>query len=234
MTTTVLLNNVDHHDLHYLPLHGADYGDAVNQMLLLPTEFEEAQREFPILLRREEGGGFQAVALLGLDRGENLFLGHDGWTSRYVPAIQARGPFAIGGSNGSAMIHVDLADPRVTKDKGDPLFLANGGNAPALEMIVDILATLHEGAELVAPLYEAWESLGLIQPAQIAINVGEGRRYDLADFSTISEARLASLTSEELADLNRNGFLRPAFLLAASINNVGRLADLKTRKIAED
>src|SRR4029078_4512110 len=95
MTNRVLLNNVDHKDLRVALRHGADFGDAVNQLLIFPTEFEEVQREFPILFRREENGAYQCVALLGLDRDENLFLGEDGWLSRYVPALQQRGPFSI-------------------------------------------------------------------------------------------------------------------------------------------
>jgi hypothetical protein len=58
---------------------------------VLPTEFEEVQREYPILIRKDPSGDYQAVALLGLDRDENLFLDETGWNARYVPAVQQRG-----------------------------------------------------------------------------------------------------------------------------------------------
>src|ERR1044072_4866376 len=96
MTTRPLLNNVDHHDLRVIVGHSAAFGDAINQALVFPTEFDAVQREYPILFRRDAAEGLQAVALLGLDRDENLFLDEAGWHARYVPAGQQRGPFPIG------------------------------------------------------------------------------------------------------------------------------------------
>lgn len=237
MTNKVLLNNIDHGDLRYAPRHGADHGDSANQMLLLPTEWEEAQREFPILFRRDEEGRLQAVALLGLDRAENLFLGPDGWTSRYVPAVQARGPFSIvthrkGDEGGEPMIHVDLDDTRIGRDVGEPLFLPNGGNAPMLARVAFTLGLLHDGFELAADLYAALDELQLVEPAEISVTVGENIVYDLPGFGTISEERLAALTPEDLAALNGQGFLRLAILASASLGNFSRLIEAKNRKLA--
>ena len=63
MTEAVLLNNVDHHDLKVALGHDAAFGDAINQVLVLPTEFAEVQREYPILFRKDDAGAFRAVAL---------------------------------------------------------------------------------------------------------------------------------------------------------------------------
>ncbi|WBY09161.1 SapC family protein [Sphingomonas sp. 7/4-4] len=112
----VQINNIDQANLRVSPRAGAEFGDAANQALVFPAEFEELQREFAIIFRRRETG-LQAYALLGLDRDENLFLSGDRWTSRYVPASHRRGPFSIGVARSSAdpepgepMIHVDMDD----------------------------------------------------------------------------------------------------------------------------
>ena len=39
--------------------HGQAHGDAVNQALLFPNEFEAAQRDYPILFRRDDRGGMR-------------------------------------------------------------------------------------------------------------------------------------------------------------------------------
>src|SRR5687768_5250686 len=92
----VLLNNVDHRDLRVITRRGAEFGDAVNQVMVFPTEFEAAQREYPILFRRDAEGVLRPVAVLGLTRGENLFLAGEGeWRASYVPALLSRGPFSI-------------------------------------------------------------------------------------------------------------------------------------------
>ena len=79
MASPVLLNNVDHRDVRVRTGHSAEFGDATNMVRVFATEYEELQREYPILIRRDDEGRFHTAALLGLDPDENLFLGADGW-----------------------------------------------------------------------------------------------------------------------------------------------------------
>jgi hypothetical protein len=237
MTNRVLLNNVDHHDLKMVLRHGAEFGDSVNQMLIFPTEFEEAQREYPILFNRDEAGDLHAVVLLGFERDENLYLDPPGWDARYIPALQRRGPFSIGlqraseGEEPEVMIHVDLDDPRVSKgEEGEPLFLPQGGNSPYLAHVTDVLRAIYEGHELQKPMFALFEELGLLRSVDLEIVLDEERKYRFADYLAIDEDRLASLSGAELEQLNRTGFLRLAMLVAASLANVNRLADRKGRR----
>ncbi|MDX1293453.1 MAG: SapC family protein, partial [Hyphomonas sp.] len=87
MAKMALLNNIDHPDLRVITRYGADYGDSVNLAAVYPTEFSELQREYPIFFMKDAEGAFFCVVLLGLDKGENLFLDGDRWNARYVPAI---------------------------------------------------------------------------------------------------------------------------------------------------
>lgn len=236
MTNQVLLNNVDHHDLRLAPGHGAAFGESVNQMLVFPTEFDELQRDYPILFAKGEDGAFQAVALLGLERDENLFLGDGGWTAR-VPALLQRGPFSIGvqrRDDGSEepMIHVDLDDPRVSRSDGEPIFLPQGGNAPALERAATALRTVYAGMDVAAAMYPAWERLGLLQPIAIEIKLSDTEQVDLPGYFAIDAGRAASLTDAELGALHRAGFLAPMFLAMASLANINRLIALKNARRA--
>ena len=88
MANRVPLDNVDHQHMRVMQRATADV--SVNQALVVPSEFEQLQREYPILFRKDSDGEFQAVAVLGLDRGENLFLSEGEWTTRYVPATLRR------------------------------------------------------------------------------------------------------------------------------------------------
>ncbi len=238
MTNIVLLNNVEHHDLRVALGHSADFGDGVNQTLLLPTEFEDAQREYPILFRKDADGPYQAVALLGLDRDENLYLEQNGWQGRYVPALHQRGPFLIGFKEREGqrepMIHVDLDHPRIRRGDEDataqPVFLSQGGNAPYLDHVVRILRVIHDGLEIGPSMYDAFAEHGLIEPVRLQISLDETVRYDLPDFHTISVERLQQLDGAALGTLHRAGFLRAAFMIAASMGNISRLIDMKNRK----
>ncbi|RJF90832.1 SapC family protein [Sphingomonas cavernae] len=236
MTNIVLLNNVDHHGLRVVTRHAAQFGDSVNQMLIFPTEYDEVQREYPILFRKDANGEFQSVALLGLERDENLFLGEHGWEGRYVPAVQQRGPFSIalpaGDDAGRAepMIHVDLDDPRISDKSGEPLFLPHGGNAPQLERVAAALRTIYSGLEVSKPMFAAFEEAGLIEPVLLEIKLSDAEQYNVSNYYTIGEDRLAALDAAWLDRLHRGGFLRSAFSVVSSLRNVSRLIDIKNRK----
>lgn len=235
----VLLNNVDHADLRVIATHGAAFGDGVNQTLLLPTEFEAAQREYPILIRKDAADGYQAVALLGLDRDENLFLDESGWNARYIPAVQRRGPFSIAlqrderGGEPRPMIHVDLDHPRVSRTEGERLFLPAGGNAPYLQSVSQALGQIHEGLEIAGPMFAVFEELGLIEPIDIEIKLDDHTAYDLPDVFTLAPDRLTAVTGADLERLHQSGLLRAALWIISSMGNMGDLIARKNRRRAQ-
>jgi hypothetical protein len=236
VTNKILLNNIDHHDLTLAMRHGAAAGESVNQTVIFPTEFEELQRDYPILFAKSDEGAYQAVALLGLERDENLFLGEKGWTS-WVPALFQRGPFSIGiqrrqDGGEEPTIHVDLDDPRIGREEGEPLFLPQGGNAPALERAAAALRTIYHGMAIAEAMYPAWEALGLLEPLAISIQLSDTERVELPGYYAIAAERMGSLTDAELGGLHRAGFLAPLFLVMASLANINRLIALKNAKRA--
>ena len=66
------LNNIDHHDLGFVHLHGVAFGDNINQMLVFPTEFEEIQREYPIFFRRTDGASSPRLRCWARPRRESV------------------------------------------------------------------------------------------------------------------------------------------------------------------
>jgi hypothetical protein len=63
--------------------------------------------------------------------------------------------------------------------------------------------------------------------------VAEAEVYAFSDVLTIDRERLAALDGDELAALHREGFLQCAVLAAASLANVQRLVELKSRAKAQ-
>lgn len=234
--TIALLNNVDHHDLRVITRHGAEFGEAVNQVLVFPTEFEELQREYPIVFRRDGEGALRPVALLGLSRDENLILDAEGeWQARYVPALFRRGPFSIAAPDtgeGEPMIRIDLDHPRVSRTEGTLIFLPQGGNSSYLEYVTGVLRAIYLGHRLLEPMVAAFDAAGLLRQVNLEARVGENEVHAIAGVFVIDRERLAGLSADELAELHQGGFLQAAFFAAASLGNVQRLADLKGRRIA--
>lgn len=239
MARHVLLNNIDHKDLRVITRQSAEYGANIHVIPTFPTEFGDVQREYPIFFRRQgEGGGYQAVALLGLEPGENLFLQEDAWQASYVPGIIAKGPFLIGFQEQEVdgelrrepVIHVDLDDPRVNEDEGEALFLEHGGNAPYLSYVANVLRGIQEGMAVAKAMFAAFETYELIEPVNVEIDVHGDVKYELKGYFTISEERLRALPGEALERLNKAGFLQGAFMVLASLHNVGRLVEMKRER----
>lgn len=231
--TSVILSNVDHHDLRVITRAGPEFGDNINQVMVFPTEFEAVQREYPIVFRKDAEGRLKPVALLGLAREENLFLdGAGGWRANYVPALQQSGPFRIArptSPEGEPMIRIDPDHPRVSKSEGSPIFLPHGGNSPYLERVTAVLRTIYVGHHLLDPMIAAFEAARLLRPVDLEMRVSETEIYKLSDAQTIDRERLAALGPDELAALHQGGFLQSAFLAAASLGNVQRLVEMKSR-----
>jgi hypothetical protein len=230
MARRVPLDNVDHQHLRVIQRATNDV--SVNQALIVPSEFEQLQREYPILFREDSDGGFQAVAILGLDRGENLFLSEGQWTTRYVPATLRRGPLFLGVGDhshpGGAAIVIDLDDPRVSDSEGEPLFLPQGGAAPFLQQAAEALHIVHEGLGHGPAMFALLVELDLIRPVEISVEVGDGTRYRLPNFFTIDGERFAGLSGAELQKLSSAGFLAAAIHVRSSLGNISRLIELKS------
>ena len=238
MKNSVLLNNIDHAELRVSTARGEKFGGAVNQVIVVPTEFLDVQREFPILLKKDDANEFQALTLLGFDQAENLFLEGDRWNSRYIPAAIERGPFMIGmdrkpdSSDVEPMINIDLDHPAVGDPDGSPLFLKHGGNAPYLDRVAGVLRRLHTGIEMRKPLFDALEQHELIEPVNIEGEFGPGMTFNIPGFSAVSIDRLNKLDAKSLHELNGSGYLYAAYMMVASLNNISRLIQMKARKVA--
>lgn len=239
MANTVLLNNLAHQDLKVVTRFGAEFGDNVSSALAFPTEFIELQKEYPILFRKNpETQKFHATVLLGLSQGENLFLNPTvkaGWDAYYIPAVIARGPFLIGfqsdaGNNKVPVIHIDLDHPKANGEKGYPLFLEHGGNGPYLDHIASILKIIHEGIAVQDAMFNAFTELGLIESVDIEVDLHSGEKQRLVGNFTINEEKLMALGGEQLAKLNKLGFLPLAYAVISSMTNIRKLTEIKNKK----
>jgi hypothetical protein len=250
-----LLNNVTHRDLRIVTRFGREYGDEVGLVPAFPTEFAELQREYPIFLRKDrDNGDWQAVALLGFESNENLFL-HDGrWNANYLPGYVARGPFLIGFQQqnidgelrSEPVIHVDMNHPRIRTGESEAeaaqaeaaqaeaaqaVFLPHGGNSAYLEHITAVLRGIRDGADAGKAIFATFDELGLIQPMNVELKFDEEHGANLTGLYGIDRDRLAALDAEALHRLHRSGYLEGAYLILASTHNLRRLMAEKQRRL---
>ena len=234
MTTVARLDNVQHAALKLRRGHGARFGEAVNQVAVFASEFAQVQREYPILFARSPGGALQAVAILGFDRDENLFLDGERWDAVYVPALLRHRPFTIGADDEEPVLCIDLADPRVAADgeQGEPVFKPHGGNAPALEAALEALRALQAGAAVADSMTTLFDELGLVEPVRLQVQVDEHSVVDFDGYLAVVPEKIAGLDGAALARLNAAGLLDVAVFAAASLGTMPRLIARKQRRRA--
>ena len=230
MARTVLLNNIDHHDLRVVQRHGASLGDAVMLAHTFPAEFRDLQAHYPIVFQKSaDGTSFHPVALLGLQADQNLFLQGDTWDASHVPLAMQRGPFYIGHDGDELLVHVDLDSPRLSRTEGDLLFLPHGGQTEVLQQATSALLAIHQGLQALPAFIDALLTHGLLESFVLDLTEPDCSTGRLAGFYTIHEERLASLTGPALEQLHRAGHLEAVFMAVASLSNLRALIDRRQR-----
>lgn len=230
MTQALLLNNIDHRDLRVETGRGADYGDAVMAALTFPAEFRNVQAHYPIVFQKDAEGGFQPVALFGLQAGENLFLDGETWDAYYLPLAVERQPFLIGIADEEPMIHVDMEHPRVRAGTGEPVFREHGGTTDYLEQINSILQALHQGLQTTPAFIDALLRHELLESFVLDVTLDESRQSRLAGYYTIHEDRLRALDGAAIVSLATAGHLEPIYMAMASMSHFRDLIERQRRR----
>lgn len=236
MSKIELLNNVDHKDLRVITTRSAQYGDNQWYTPTFPHEFRNLQRFYPIVFTKNPNTGqFQAVALLGFEDGENLFLDESGWNATYIPLSIMRQPFIIGlqevresgEQETQLVISVDMESPRVNDSEGERLFLEHGGTSDYLERVSSILQLINEGYERNQPFIDMLLGMDLLESFVLDVELNDGSEHRLSGFYTINEESLAGLKGDDLVILNNNGYLEAIYMVIASMSNIPTLVDMK-------
>ncbi len=233
MTRTVLLNNIDHQDLRVITRRSAALGDAVMLAHTFPAEFRDLQAHYPIVFQKSaDGTTFHPVALLGLQDGQNLFLGDDGWAGHTLPLAIVREPFYIGQDGDEWLVHIDLDSPRLSRTEGEPLFLPHGGSSEHLERMTSVLLALHEGLQATPAFVSALLRHELLESFVLDVEHADGSQGRLAGFYTLNEERLAQLDGPALAALHQAGHLQAIYMVLASLSNFRTLIERQSQRQA--
>jgi hypothetical protein len=236
MANFQLLNNVDHKDLKVIIDRSAELGDNVWYAVTFPNEFKNLQRHYPVFfIKNPDDGEFQAVAMFGVEEGENLFLDENGWNASYIPLNIMRQPFLIGfqeqdqggETRREPVVTVDMDSPRINSELGEPVFLEHGGNSDYLENINSILNVLFVGMRTTRPFFATLEDLNLLESFVLDAQLSDGSEHRLAGFYTINEDVLGELDGEHLEMLNQKGYLEAIYMVIASMTNLPLLLEKK-------
>ena len=233
------LDNNLHADVKVLHQYTDNCGAKANQCRVFTTEFEELQKEYAVFIRRADNGDLYTVALLGLDKNENLFLDGTSWSGRYIPATFRRGPFQIGRTkqaDGTTrnIINIDLDDERVNEKDGNALFLPSGGLSPYLQQISKTLETINIGLSKEKAFYQQLEKYGLLKAITVQLPINESKSYTIPDIYSIDQEKLLAVKGNDLQIMHQSGFLLLCQWIITSLGNTNNLLERKIRQSAHE
>lgn len=226
--------NKDKHRHHKLKLiTDLSFTSDLQTVPLLPTEFFEAAKEYPIVFVKPEQDktDVQSMLLLGLAKGENLFVGADGaWNARYVPAFIRRYPFILAEtSNNQLTLCVDSEFPGFNETEGTSLFNENG-ETDFLKNMIQFVTNFHRDAQLTNAFATKLQSLDLLEEKNLKAELNDGREFMVSGFFVVNEDKLQKLDATKLHELFSTGELALIYAHLISLSNLNRLIDLKVAK----
>ena len=219
-----------------------DYSPArgMNSLFLTAVEFFDAAREYPIVFVRtsppqadnEAPKEVLPLAVLGLARGENLFLGADNsWKASYVPAHLRAYPFAMAQMDDQQyIICYDKEWSGFSEKEGELLFSESGEPTEFMQGVQKYLETLDVEVQRTRTVGQKLLELELLTDMRFDATLPDGKTIQVDGFLAIDENKFAALSDEAVLDLHRSGILA---LISAQLISMGNMRRLVERRIAQ-
>lgn len=197
------------------------------------SELTFALRDYPIVFQqRKNDGVFEAMAILGIQEGQNLFVMPDGrWDRRtYIPAYIRRYPFCVHVVPGDAgrderLIYVD---PHALTDKGARLFDAAGAPLPHWVVIDRLLNEYEDELARINRLGATLHRLGVLTAFSLHADLYNGFSLSLNSMYRVDRGQLAALEAPPLRELIAQGDMDLVYAHLLSQENFLRLMNRRS------
>lgn len=205
---------------------GYGYARNANAVPLVLAEFPHVVREYPILFGPDESRPVP-LALLGLRRGENIFVAASGsWTGNYIPAFIRRYPFLLVERKDSddLVACVDEALLDETGGQGQRLFDDEGAHTDFLDRALQFLRHYRAQYRKATDFGTFLQEHGLLEPAKLEVKLSTGERMTGSGLRMLERRKFDTISGTELLEFRKRGYLEPAFQIFHSMGNIDALA----------
>ncbi|MEW5248140.1 SapC family protein [Microbulbifer sp. 2201CG32-9] len=226
----VPLSKEAHHKLKVRELGGFDHVKKAHMVPVTAHEMTRLGAEYPIVfVKNSESEQYQAVALLGLKVGENLFLDADGnWQGVFLPASIRNHPFLLapsGKEEGQLMVGIIENSPLVNEEEGNPLFTEEGSESEYLKAKKESLVGYLESDQMTRAFVQVLVEKDLLMEQTVTVTAG-AEKINLNGLHMVNEKKLNELSADDFADFHKRGFLPPLYCQLSSMHQLTRLAKM--------
>ncbi len=218
------------------PLQSLAFAAAHTAIPLYGGEIVTMSHELPVIFLAE-AGSYPPAAEYGKRSGQNLLIDDQGrWLGTHVPALWRRGPFRLARVAGSAddnmVLCIEDSSDLVNETEGQPLFDDTGAPTAIVSTATSLLSQLERDSRTTRTICEALDRLGLIVPWRLEIPQSDGRKLAVSDLFQVEEAKIATLSGDDLVTLRDVGALAVIYAHLLSLSKISLLARL-ARNAAE-
>ncbi|NLV25534.1 MAG: SapC family protein [Deltaproteobacteria bacterium] len=215
-----------------LPITSYLFAQKESLVSLTATEFPVAAQNFPIVFSRHHEH-FGVFVLLGVEKGENLFVDAAGrWLGDYIPATLRRYPFIYAkpeGESAELVLCIDEGSGLLNESGGEPLFDRKGDKTPALEKALNFINEYQKSAQAAEVFSRALRQKDLLVPLDLQVKTGEKTAIKVEGLLRVDDARFNNLSNNDFLELRGKGFLPLIYLHFFSL---AKIHDLIARKKA--
>lgn len=195
-------------------------------------EFSQYAGFFPVIFLGEKR---LPVVVMGLNRGENLFVDANGNYEQdtMLPAFARRYPF-VSASNGPdqpSTVCIDIEADGIGENAQLPFFDENGEPTQALQQAIDFVSAFDADARSTEMFVKRMLDLDLFEPKDVTLNdntTGESKK--VAEYFGISEKKLNALPTDVYLKLRDEGFLPAIYAHLISLNRWDRILNKAIRR----
>ncbi len=192
-------------------------------------EISAAAAYYPIfLLKDSDTGQFQPVALFGLDIDENIYQQANLWNKCYQPLKLTTQPFFLVNNEAAPELAINVSDPRVQNDVGEPLFEASNATV-YLKQQAASLSDLTQGFVLNNVFINELSKYDLIEPVELDIAFADGQQRQLDGLYTVNREMLEHVDALTQQQFEKSGYVKIIADMLGSANHVKVLIDLKNQ-----
>lgn len=202
--------------------------------VIVPFAFEELKRaSFSMLiLFYKEDGNISPVALLGVRKGENLYVSPDGkWLSPYIPAQYRGYPFALASIKEDQMVlYVDRESGLVGENYELEFFDENGEPTKLMRDIIDFLWQVWQSRNRTLEICKIISDVGLMVPWRISLKTDSGEHV-IEGLWRIEEESFRKLDTFSLYRLPGKSALGVIYYHFVSLENLTVLKNLADARL---
>ena len=195
-------------------------------------EFYGLATEFPLVfVRNKQTGDFVPGAMMGLNKGVNLYCQTPKWQPVFIPNSFTLTPLSVSRlepNSDEADIAIDEQSPLLSETLGEALYQSDGTATDYLKRRIEhVVRVTQQSVQAVALCRYLAEKRLLTSQSLKLQHTENSPKYEVDGVFMIDEEALENLSNEEFQKLRERGLLPPIYAHLTSLQQIGRLTYLQ-------